>query len=64
MNDLNHYNGFQVRHDYLGWYVCSDDEAEFEDEGNPSAGFDGRDHWVHIELAQEALYKVADEAAQ
>lgn len=37
--------GLQVRHDMLGFYICTDDEAEHEDSGTPSAGFDGRDHW-------------------
>lgn len=35
----------QVRHDMLGFYICTDDETAHEDAGNCSAGFDGRAHW-------------------
>lgn len=44
-------NSLQVRHDINGWYVCTDDEADHEDEGNNSAGFDGRDHFATPEEA-------------
>ena len=49
---------YQVRHDMLGFYVLSREEAEHEDAGNPSAGFDGRDHWSTMELAKEALAEI------
>lgn len=39
---------YQVRHDMHGYYVCTEEEAEHEDEGNPSAGFDGRPHFATI----------------
>lgn len=45
--------GYQVRHDYLGFYVCDADEAEAEDAGAPSAGFDGRHHAHTIEAAAQ-----------
>lgn len=44
-------DGCQVRHDMFGFYVCTDDEAEHEDAGNPSAGFDGRAHFARIDDA-------------
>lgn len=50
--------GFRVRHDMLGFYVCSDLEAEHEDRGNPSVGFDGRGHYATIE---EAYCRAAEE---
>lgn len=40
--------GLQVRHDALGYYLCSDEEAEYEDEGHASVGFDGRPHFESI----------------
>lgn len=43
--------GFEVRHDMHGFYWCSQDEAEFEDAGHSSVGFDGRDHFDTIETA-------------
>ena len=43
--------GRQVRHDWLGFYVCTDEEAEHEDAGNPSVGFDGREHFTNIDDA-------------
>ena len=43
--------GLQVRHDVNGWYVCSDDEARHEDEGDNSSGFDGRVHFASLEEA-------------
>lgn len=46
---------FQVRHDHLGFYICSREEAEYEDEGNASVGFDGREHWETIEEAEAHL---------
>lgn len=51
----NFRNGWQVRHDYLGWYLCTDEEGEHEDAGHPSVGFDGRDHWPTLRRAQHAL---------
>lgn len=49
---------YQIRHDMLGFYILSPEEAEHEDAGNPSAGFDGRDHWSTLELAKEALAEI------
>jgi len=40
--------GYEVRHDALGFYVCTIEEAEHEDGGNPSVGFDGREHFATI----------------
>lgn len=40
--------GFEVRHDMHGYYVCTDAEAEHEDKGRASAGFDGREHFPTI----------------
>lgn len=45
-------DGDQVRHDMLGFYLCTPEEAEHEDEGNESVGFDGRPHY---ETVTEAL---------
>lgn len=48
-------DGYEVRHDSLGYYVCTDTEAAYEDDGHNSVGFDGRPHfetsreaWVHV----------------
>lgn len=38
-------DGREVRHDMHGFYLCTEDEAAHEDEGNNSAGFDGRAHF-------------------
>jgi hypothetical protein len=46
---------FEVRHDIHGFYVCTFLEAEYEDEGNPSVGFDGRAHYETIEQATQSL---------
>lgn len=48
-------NGYEVRHDHLGWYILTDEEAAHEDEGNASVGFDLRDHWPSIEEASKAM---------
>lgn len=58
---LTVFDGFEVRHDALGYYVCTEDEAEHEDEGNASVGFDGRDHYATIEEASEAMQAQASE---
>ena len=47
-------NGLQVRHDMLGWYICTDKEGEHEDDGHSSVGFDGREHWPDIDEAWAA----------
>jgi len=49
---------YQVRRDLHGFYVLSREESEHEDAGNPSVGFDGRDHWSTLELAKEALAEI------
>lgn len=42
--------GYEVRHDYLGYYICTHAEAVYEDEGHNSVGFDGRPHFeTHTE---------------
>ena len=41
----------EIRHDMYGYYWCDIEEAEYEDEGNPSVGFDGRPHYSTIEEA-------------
>lgn len=46
--------GLQVRHDMLGFYVCTDEEGEYEDVGRNSVGFDGRPHYTSIEEAVQA----------
>lgn len=38
-------NRFEIRHDLNGYYVCTEDEAAFEDDGHNSVGFDGRRHF-------------------
>jgi hypothetical protein len=44
-----------IRHDLHGFYLCTDNEAAFEDMGNPSVGFDGRPHFPSIDDAAAAL---------
>lgn len=44
----------RIRHDHLGYYACTDAEGRHEDEGNPSVGFDGREHWETLDAAREA----------
>lgn len=54
-NDPSDYiteDGREVRHDMHGFYLCTSEEAEHEDEGNASVGFDGRPHY---ETVTEAL---------
>lgn len=46
--------GLEVRHDMLGFYVITTTEAEHEDAGNASAGFDGRPHFEDIDEAWRA----------
>lgn len=50
-NDL----GYEIRHDMHGFYACTIEEAEHEDEGNASVGFDGRAHFTTIEDAAQAV---------
>lgn len=50
--------GYDIRHDMHGFYACTAEEAEHEDEGNPSVGFDGRHHFTTIE---DAARHVCDE---
>lgn len=38
-------DGYEVRHDMHGFYVCTAEEAAHEDAGNASVGFDGRPHY-------------------
>lgn len=52
--------GLQVRHDLMGWYVCTDEEGEHEDDGNNSVGFDGREHWADINEAWAAAAELAE----
>lgn len=59
---LTVFDGFEVRHDMHGYYVCTDKEAEHEDEGNASVGFDGREHWQTIDEASEVMQRMAAEA--
>lgn len=47
--------GIEIRHDMFGYYMCTLTEAEHEDEGNPSVGFDGRTHWSTIAGAVNAF---------
>jgi len=51
-----HYNPGDdlIRHDIHGWYILTETESAFEDEGNPSVGLDGRPHYPTLELATEA----------
>jgi hypothetical protein len=46
---------FEVRHDMFGFYVCTLAEAEHEDAGNASAGFDGRPHFATEAEAWQAI---------
>lgn len=43
-----------IRHDHHGFYLLTEEEADHEDAGNPSAGFDGRPHYATIEEARRA----------
>lgn len=63
MTSPDEFAGLQVRHDMLGYYVCTDEEAEHEDEGNASVGFDGRAHFGSIESAQASLTTQSQESA-
>lgn len=51
-----------MRHDMHGYYICTDEEAEHEDAGNASVGFDGREHWQTIDEASEVMQRMAAEA--
>lgn len=53
------HEGFEVRHDKDGFYLCTAKEARHEDQGNPSVGFDGRDHLDSIEEAARTLCESA-----
>jgi hypothetical protein len=46
---------FEIRHDIHGFYVCTFLEADYEDEGNPSVGLDGRPHFETIEQAEQSI---------
>jgi hypothetical protein len=46
--------GLEVRHDLHGYYLGTVEEAEHEDAGNRSVGFDGREHFDTIEEAAAA----------
>lgn len=48
-----------VRHDLRGFYILTDAEAEHEDAGNPSAGFDGREHY---QMEADAWAAAAEQA--
>ncbi len=41
--------GYKVRHDINGFYLCTPQEAAYEDAGHPSCGFDGRKHWHNVQ---------------
>jgi hypothetical protein len=53
-SDIADAPAFLVRHDLHGFYVCTPEEAQHEDAGNPSAGFDGRPHYADMSAAQLA----------
>ena len=44
-------HGWEVRHDSLGYYLCTEEEGDLEDSGKPSCGFDGRHHYKSIVVA-------------
>lgn len=46
--------GLSVRHDLHGFYLLTAEEAEHEDAGNASVGFDGRQHYATLAEAQAA----------
>ena len=48
-------NRYEVRHDINGFYICTSAEAEYEDKGNESVGFDGRLHYLNLEAANNAM---------
>lgn len=52
-------NGLDVRHDMYGFYVLSTAEAEHEDAGNPSVGFDMRRHFADIKDAWQHAERAA-----
>lgn len=53
-----HDAGYQCRHDMLGYYICTDDEGEYEDEGHPSVGFDGRPHYPTLTEAYRKAFRL------
>lgn len=53
-------DGYQIRHDLQGFYICSAAEAEHEDAGNASAGFDGRPHFATIADAEATFRAIRD----
>jgi hypothetical protein len=55
--------GYDIRHDMLGFYACTTDEAEYEDAGNASVGFDGRAHFSTIEDAARDICEANDQEA-
>ncbi len=59
-DELDVPDGYDVRHDMHGFYYCTAEEADHEDAGNPSAGFDGRPHFPTIEEAALAAHKAAE----
>lgn len=44
----------EIRHDMLGFYLLTEDEAAHEDAGHQSVGFDGRAHYATIAAAEIA----------
>lgn len=54
------HDGYHVRHDIAGYYVCTDEEAEREDKGSNSVGFDGRKHYTTIEHATRVAVAKAE----
>lgn len=48
-------DGYEVRHDMHGFYVCTTEEAAHEDAGNNSVGFDGRPHFATFWEAQATV---------
>lgn len=58
---IAHELGFEIRHDHLGFYACTFDEGDHEDEGKASVGFDGRSHYQSVEqAAKEQVHAASD----
>lgn len=57
-------HGLEVRHDLHGFYICTIEEGEHEDEGSTSVGFDGRTHWPEASDAWAAAASSARIAAR
>jgi hypothetical protein len=49
---------YKVRHDLLGFYICTTEEGKYEDAGHTSVGFDRRPHWYTANAAYLDAYRL------